>query len=543
MGMRSASEAIAEARAELTLPRDRFAEVIGVSLEHLDRAERGDVKARGAALRGAAEVFGVEVSELLSDGVAGRASTTMLRSFIDHARDTAFVEVVQRGVHRELGSFVRHLRRKAWLRDALGKPQPSRLSELRVEARPIAEGSRPPHDADRLAVDLRTRLGLGDDPIPSMLALVRDRLGVEVHFTQTLWRRIDGASVSTGPVRGILVNLAGDGLRWWRTRTTLAHELCHLLFDGGAFAGAGGGPLLIFSPAARRSEPTEEGYEPRFGQGHTSFLQIEQRANAFAAYLLAPPAGVRGLFVTGEPARTWETVSRVAGHFGLSPLTAINVLKNVYRWSDQDRYALIDDIDAEGLELSRDHPDVVAAIPETPICARWRTPPSTQGSCLHRRATAGSGWRQRRRRPREPPGRAAGRARPGRRGDPGRRTSGSHRPRSPGRHRAAVLACSPWSPRCPSISPPRPRSSTRSRLKTPRTCAPSSRSARRTRRRTPGSSIASSLSPGCTATTWRGSLPTSALDATRCSSRADAPAVHGALQGAPVALSRARLPV
>jgi hypothetical protein len=43
---------------------------------------------------------------------------------------------------------------------------------------------------------------------------------------------------------------------------------------------------------------------------------------------------------------------------------AVNVLKNVYRWSDQDRYDLIDEIDAEGLELTKDHPDVVAAVPD-----------------------------------------------------------------------------------------------------------------------------------------------------------------------------------
>jgi Zn-dependent peptidase ImmA (M78 family)/transcriptional regulator with XRE-family HTH domain len=361
--MISPSEALEEARAELALPRDTFAEVIGVSPEDLDRAERGDADAGRAALRGAAEIFGLDVSELLNQGIAGRASTTMLRSFIDHAPDTAFNDLVQRGVHRELGSFVRHLRRKAWLHDALGRPRPSLPPELHAEAIPIAASSHPPHGADHLAALVRTQLGLGDEPISSMLSLVRDRLNIEVHFTNTLWSRIDGASASTERARGILVNLAEDGRRWWRTRTTLAHELCHLLYDGGALAGTRGGPLLIFSPAARRSGPSEDGYEPRFGQGHTSFLKIEQRANAFAAYLLAPPTGVRGLFAESEPARTCETVSRVARHFGLSPLTAINVLKNVYRWSDQDRYVLMDEIDAEGLELDREHPDVVAALP------------------------------------------------------------------------------------------------------------------------------------------------------------------------------------
>lgn len=357
--MTSTSQALEEARAELKLPLDRFAEVIGVSLEDLERAQRGDVGAGRNALLGASEVFGVEMSEFMDGGATGRPSTMLLRSFIDHADPATFEELVHRGVHRELGRLVRHVRRKAWLRDALGVLQSKPPFEIPVESRPIAEGSRPPHGADQLAALVRARLGLDERPVPCMLELARDHLGIDVQFTHSLWERIDGASISIGSARCILVNLARRGSRWWRTRTTIAHELCHLCFDGGLFAGTPGGPLVIFSPAAGHSGPRRQ--EPRFGQRHSIFLNVEQRANAFAAYFLAPPGAVKALFAHRTPARTSETVEQVAHHFGLSPLTAVNVLTNVYGWSDQERYDLIDE--SEGLPLESSHPDVVSEVP------------------------------------------------------------------------------------------------------------------------------------------------------------------------------------
>lgn len=357
--MRSATEAIAEARAALNLSPTDFARVVGVPLDVIELVGSDDA-ARTRALRHTAEVFGLDVPELLSDGVVGRLPTAMLRSFVDHAHD-AFDALVAADVHRKLGAFTRLLRRKAWLRRALGTPARASLSDLRVEALPIPAGSRTPHGADGLAVEVRSQLGLGDEPIPSMIALVRDRLGVEVHFANDLGPRIDGASVSTAQARGVLVNLgANGGHKWWMTRMTLAHELCHLLFDAGVFDGARG--LLIWSPAAHRSSEAE-GWEPRMGARHARFNAVEQRANAFAAYFLAPPSGVRALFPEGTPERTWPTVSRVAQRFGLSPLTAVNVLVNVFSWNKREREDLLDEIEGEGAPAGA-HPDMVPDLPE-----------------------------------------------------------------------------------------------------------------------------------------------------------------------------------
>ena len=48
----------------------------------------------------------------------------------------------------------------------------------------------------------------------------------------------------------------------------------------------------------------------------------------------------------------------MAQHFGISDITAVNVLKNLYGWSDQDRYDLLDEIEGEWAP-EREHLDVV----------------------------------------------------------------------------------------------------------------------------------------------------------------------------------------
>ena len=355
----SAAEAIEEARAALGLPPAGFARVVGIAPGLLQRVQ-DDEGVRSEVVRRTAEVFGLDVPELLADGVAGRLPTAMLKSFAEHGRD-AFDALVAEDVHRKLGSFTRAVRRKSWLRRALGEPALDFPAELRPDARPIPEGSCTPHGADQLAVEVRTRLRLGDARIPSMLSLIRERLNIEVHFSRDLWRRIEGASISTRQARAVLINLGVDGgHKWWTTRMTLAHELCHLLFDGGIFDGARG--LLIWSPAASRWSESA-GWEPRLGAGHARFLAVEQRANAFSAYFLAPPSGVRALFADSSPPRTWQTVSRVASHFGLSPLTAANVLTNVFQWTKQERSDLLEEIDGEPAPPGP-HPDVVSDVPE-----------------------------------------------------------------------------------------------------------------------------------------------------------------------------------
>ncbi len=272
-------------RALGLLNRDAlFATLLGIEVPMLQRAAEGDATARDAVVGSAALVLGLEAHELIHEGAEGRASTALLKAVVDPLHASAFEEAAHQGLQRTLGAFVRHLRRKAWLRAALKMPARTLPDEVAALARPTPPEGEAPFGADRLAVQLREALRLGDEPIPHLDTLVRDRLRIDVQVSRTMWAQIDGASYAQGDARGMLVNLH-DRARPRSVRMTLAHELCHVLFDGD-FAGDAHGGMLAFSPGGERSRPVRNGpaYPAR------AFQLREQRADAFAAYLLAPRA-------------------------------------------------------------------------------------------------------------------------------------------------------------------------------------------------------------------------------------------------------------
>jgi Zn-dependent peptidase ImmA (M78 family) len=337
-----------------------FATLLDVSDDALQRAKDGDSEARDAVVRAASLVLGIEPHELLFDGPEGRATTALLKTVIDPLHASAFEEAAHQGLQRDLGRFVRRLRRKAWLRAALGDAPLSLPPALAALVRPTPPETNRTWGADALARRVREALGLGDAPIRSMVALVRDALSIELHTTRSMWGQVAGASYACGDARGILVNLRERPKRRG-VRMTLAHELCHVLFDG-AFVGARHNGMLAFSPGGESATA-----RPR-GAGSVdpaeAFRLWEQRANAFAAYLLAPSRGVEALFPQGDPAKSPGTVDMVAEHFGLSRLAALNVAKNVFRWSKSDRLRVLELLaDAQALD---DAPWAADALTDTP---------------------------------------------------------------------------------------------------------------------------------------------------------------------------------
>ena len=66
---------------------------------------------------------------------------------------------------------------------------------------------------------------------------------------------IDAASTVT-PEPAVLVNLVGGAEQWWRTRMTLAHELCHLLLDRER---SGEPRFVMLSPTSERRASTLPG--------------------------------------------------------------------------------------------------------------------------------------------------------------------------------------------------------------------------------------------------------------------------------------------
>ena len=122
-----------------------------------------------------------------------------------------------------------------------------------------------------LADDVRQKLDLGSDPIPSMRELVESGLGIPIVQTQ-LDSRIAGATVDFESRRAIVLNISGTNSDPMVRRSTIAHELCHLLFDPYQHLES-----LRVDEYDELDRPAEERTDP-----------VEQRANAFAVQLLAP---------------------------------------------------------------------------------------------------------------------------------------------------------------------------------------------------------------------------------------------------------------
>lgn len=148
-----------------------------------------------------------------------------------------------------------------------------------------------------LATDVRERLQLGDDPIASLRDLCERRLGVPVIQTE-LGADVAGATVDASGARAIVLNLSGRNREVFVRRSTLAHELCHILFD----------------PPQRLDDLRVDRYDELDRPVEQVVDAVEQRANAFAVELIAPQRAAVRLFETspGEP------LAAVIHRFGIS---------------------------------------------------------------------------------------------------------------------------------------------------------------------------------------------------------------------------------
>ena len=170
----------------------------------------------------------------------------------------------------------------------------------------------------RLAEDARRNLGLGESEIPSMRALVEDRLGIPV-VQVNISQRIAGATIVTrdedgGEARGVILNASGANENVWVRRSTLAHELGHLLFD----------------PNEKLENVRVDPYgqsevDPQAHESETDY--VEQRANAFAIAFLAPPGAVRRMVPTPP---SIESIVDVMHTYGISQTAARYHVRNSY---------------------------------------------------------------------------------------------------------------------------------------------------------------------------------------------------------------------
>ena len=181
-----------------------------------------------------------------------------------------------------------------------------------------------------LAEEARSKLNLGESSISSMRQLVEDRLGIPV-VQVDLGQRIAGATIATRngegeEVRGILLNSAGKNENIWIRRTTLAHELGHLLFD----------------PKEHLDNVRVDPYEQSGADPETQdFDQVEQRANAFAIAFLAPLDRVRSVAPAASKRILEASIINVMHTFGLSQTAArYHIFNAHYRQQELPQFVI-----------------------------------------------------------------------------------------------------------------------------------------------------------------------------------------------------------
>jgi Zn-dependent peptidase ImmA (M78 family) len=162
---------------------------------------------------------------------------------------------------------------------------------------------------------LRTELRIGlDNPIPDLLALVEDSVGLPV----TVWPLPDGVAGAYGLKSDRAFIFVNSGQWPVRRRFTLAHELGHhMLHQRG----------IIDSERDIFGEPTS----PR-----------EQQANAFAAEFLVPLIAVQNWMEREQPdgSVNLDVVVQLAAFFGVSATVArirLEKARYIPRTSDRQR--------------------------------------------------------------------------------------------------------------------------------------------------------------------------------------------------------------
>lgn len=294
---------------------DQLARLAGLAPDRLQAAEEGRADLNAAEIDRCARVFGVRLSDLLEGAADSAPLTLLLRSGFEWQQPD-LQALLTTEIHAGLGEFQRVVRDIADLERILSVT-PRALP--RITLLPAGEGE---HPGERLARTVRKALGLGIEPLPSVRAIIETDLDIRVVWVTEdhLDRAIDGAS-TTDPRPAILVNLLAPEIHPWRTRITLAHELCHLLFDQQA-----GGQRALFSPHGRRSL-------------FPGFDDMEQRARAFAGCFLAPAEGVRAAIGRCHPTSE-ESICSVGKQFGVGRTVAINRLQHVFQLSPSERAAM-----------------------------------------------------------------------------------------------------------------------------------------------------------------------------------------------------------
>jgi Zn-dependent peptidase ImmA (M78 family) len=149
----------------------------------------------------------------------------------------------------------------------------------------------------QLAGDTRDRLGLALNPIKSLRELTEEQLGIPV-IQSELGPDIAGVTLEVEQQRAIVLNIGSKNRNVFVRRSTLAHELGHLLFD----------------PANRLDVLRVDDFEGLSRSADEVHDPVEQRANAFSVEFIAPKLSVADVYRRNPQ----TAVAEVMNLFGIS---------------------------------------------------------------------------------------------------------------------------------------------------------------------------------------------------------------------------------
>jgi transcriptional regulator with XRE-family HTH domain len=314
-----------------------MARLVGLeSAAEVERIERGESEPAFAVLKRYATVFGARLARFVGGNVSASPAMLLFRSAAEHGADLS--SVLGTRDFQLLGSFLACVSDLHELEHLLGDP-PADVPKL--QSHDLTDPAWP--QGQEFATRAREALGLGVQPIPSMRSLLEDRLHWSLFFVtpNDLSSDLRGASTLL-PSPAILVNLVKGRENWGSTRMTLAHEMCHLLYD----ARTNARPYLI-SPQGELQGRREWAIVERF-------RGLESRANAFAAHFLAPSAALRDVVGNRAPDSP-DAIEAVHATFGISREVAIHRLGHEYPLSLEAQNRMLSGISAA--TYAKDHPD------------------------------------------------------------------------------------------------------------------------------------------------------------------------------------------
>ncbi len=297
-------------RSAMRLSIEQLAEQVDVSAPTLREVEEGSAILSPSVIERCALLQGLTADEWLRGVKGDEAPVALLRSAAQSGR--------LRALHEDR---IPMCSGEVLLVARLVKQIEAACEITRAQLPTIARSSATVdmHPAEGDAQRAREALGIGDEPIVSMRAVL-ERHGVLIVWTDEdeVPETLEGLSL-LGPIPTILANLRHGREKHWHTRMTLAHELGHLLFDH-----LRRGVALTHSPRI----------------GHTPALpgiaDIERDANAFAACLLAPASLVRRQVGSHAPYSDAAVVA-VGRGLGVGRTVAINRIQHVFGLSANER--------------------------------------------------------------------------------------------------------------------------------------------------------------------------------------------------------------